>query len=423
MLIIAAVGLVLVVGVLVATSSTGRRDRPAWYPRTGAVASPSTETLLPWAEADGGPDAPVTTTAGDPNTTATEPGPVMAPGSTNVPFAGPDGREGATVPGWRLVAALPAHRGALSDVYVVTGAGKETFIAAGADQHGAVVLAANGPDSWRELPSEGLPPESYARAVAATRDAVVVAGADADGPAVWELAGDSWRRASVDGAIEGRAVFADVAVRGGTWVVVGFDGEATGFWVRTPGSGRFAVVDPRAVTGPASEEMLVRDVVATDDGFVAVGQAGGRAVRWSSFDGVDWSGEALVAGEEATAMGVTADGETIVGYDGSGGVVWVEHGGERRLVRLPPPSDAPQIPETVAVRSGRTVVFGVEVGFVRCWETPNPERPPVRCERSASFDSASSIGAVAAHRGGFLAVGQVQGDESGRVGIWALGDE
>lgn len=327
------------------------------------------------------------------------------------------------MPGWQLVAALPAHRGALSDVYVVTGAGKETFVAAGADQHGAVVLAANGPDSWRELPSEGLPTESYARAVAATQDAVIVAGADAAGPAVWELAGGSWRRASVDGAVEGRAVFADVAVRGGTWVVVGFDGEATGLWVRTPGSERFAVVDPRAVTGPAAEEMLVREVVATHAGFVAVGQAGGRAVRWSSVDGVDWSGEALVAGDEAIATGVTADGETIVGYDGSGGVIWVERAGERRLVRLPPPSDAPQIAETVAVRSGRTVVFGVEAGAVRCWETKDAEPPPRRCENATALDSASSIGAVVAHRGGLLAVGQVKDDESGQVGIWALGDE
>lgn len=327
------------------------------------------------------------------------------------------------MPGWRLVAGLPRHRGALSDVEVVTGAGEQTFVAAGADQRGALVMAANGPDSWRELPREGLPPESYARAVTATQDAVVVAGADPGGPAVWELAGDSWQRASVDGAVQGRAVFADIAVRGSTWVLVGFDGDATGFWVRTPGSERFVAVDPRAVTGPAAEQTLVREVVATDAGFVAVGQAGGRAVRWASVDGVDWSGEPLLSSEEATAMGVTAEGETIVGYDGSGGVIWVERAGEHRLVRLPPPSDAPQVAEAVAVASDRTVIFGVETGSVRCWEMSDAQRAPRRCEHSTSLDAAISIGAVVAHRGGLLAVGQVHGDESGQVGIWELIDE
>lgn len=430
MLVVVAVALVLVIGVLAVTSSTEQQDRPAWYPPTGAVVAPAVETSSPGADANGGPDALSTTTGRPPastvedsNTTLPRPGPATAPTSTNAPSEESDEREGATVPGWRLVAGLPRHRGALSDVDVVTGAGTETFVAAGADQHGALVVAANGPDSWRELPRKGLPPESYARSVAATQDAVVVAGADAGGPAVWELAGDSWRRASVDGAVEGRAVFADVAVRGGTWVVVGFDGDATGFWVRTPGSERFAAVDPRAVTGLRAEQTLVREVVATDAGFIAVGQAGGRAVRWASVDGVDWSGEPLVASEEATAMGVTADGKTIVGYDASGGVVWVERAKERHLVRLPPPSDAPQLAETVAVRSGRTVVFGVEAGSVRCWETSDAQRPPRRCARSTSLDAAMSIGAVVAHRGGLLAVGQATGDGSGQIGIWKLVDE
>lgn len=428
-LIAGSVGLLLVVGVLVATSSPERRDSPAWYPRTGAVVSPYRENSLSRPGADEGLNAsePTTDRSGPmtgegPSTTLTA-GTVTAPGSPKLRSAGPDGREGATVGGWRLVASMPDHRGALSDIYLVTGAGTETFIAAGADQRGAVVFGGHSPESWRELPSEGLPAKSYARAVAATQDAVVVAGSDVDGPALWELAGDSWRRISVDGAIAGRAVFADVAVHRGTWVVVGFDGEATGFWVRTPGSERFTAVDVGAVTGPGVEHMQVRAVVANDAGFVAVGQAGGRAVRWTSADGIDWSGEALVGGEEATATGVTAGGDTIVGYDGSGGVIWVQHGGERRLVRLPPPSEAPQIPGTVAMRSGSTVLFGVEAGSVRCWETDDSGRPPRRCERSAAFASATSVGAVVAHRRGLLAVGQEKGSESGQVGVWALGDE
>lgn len=426
-LIFSVLGLVLVVGVLAATSTTEPQDAPSWYPPTGAVVAPAVDT-----------SSPTTTTTT--TTTATPPGPrssigqdrsrieretATTPTSEESPSADTGGSEEVAAPGWRLVATLPAHRGALSGLELVTGGGTETFVAAGADQHGPLVLAGSEADAWRALPRAGLPSDGYARTVAATQDAVVVAGADPTGPAVWELAGDSWRRAPVAGAGagDGRVVFADLAVRKGTWVLVGFDGGSTGFWVRPPGSERFAAVPSEAVTGPAAEEMLVREVVATDAGFVAVGQAGGRAVRWSSVDGVDWSGEALVAGDEAIATGVTADGETIVGYDGSGGVIWIGRAGERRLVRLPPPSDAPQIAETVAMRPGRTVLFGVEAGAVRCWEANDAEPPPRRCENATALDSASSIGAVVAHRGGLLAVGQVKDDESGQVGIWARGDE
>lgn len=420
-LIFSVLGLVLVVGVLAATSTTEGQDAPSWYPQSGDVVAPAVDTSSPTT-------ATATATAGPQSSVAqdrspVDRGPATAPLSEDSPSAATGGREEAAAPGWRLVASLPAHRGALSGLELVTGGGTETFVAAGADQHGPLVLVASEADAWRALPRAGLPPDGYARTVAATQDAVVVAGADPTGPAVWELAGDSWRRALVAGAGEGRVVFADLAVRKGTWVLVGFDGANTGFWVRPPGSERFAAVTSGAVTGPADEQMLVREVVATDAGFVAVGQADGRAVRWSSIDGIDWSGEPLVAGEGATAMGVSVDGETVVGYDGSGGVIWVGRAGERRLVRLPPPSDAPQIAETVAVRSGHTVLFGVEVGAVRCWEANDAEPPPRRCENTTALDTASSIGAVVAHRGGLLAVGQVRGDESGHVGIWALGDE
>lgn len=419
-LVFSALGLVLVVGVLAATSSTGGQDPPSWYPPSDAVVAPAADTSSTATTAPAGPSTSV-----DPTPGPIGPEPATTPPSEESPSAAPGGPGAATAPGWRLAAGLPAHRGALSDAYVVTGGGTETFVAAGADQLGALVLAASGPDEWRALPRRGLPQEGYARAVAATRDAVVVAGADAAGPAVWELDGDSWHRAAVAGAGEGRVVFADLAVREGTWVLVGFHGEATGFWVRTPGSEGFAAVAPRAVTGSAAEQMLVREVVATDAGFVAVGQAGGRAIRWSSTDGVDWSAEPLVAGEGATAMGVTADGETVVGYDGAGGVVWTGRAGERGVVRLPAPSGAPQIAETVATRSGHTVVLGVEAGSVRCWETHDAEGPPEPCAGSTALGSASSIGAVVAHRGGLLGVGQTQGEGtgSGEVGVWALGAE
>jgi hypothetical protein len=417
-LIFSVLGLVLVVGVLAATSSTEEQDPPSWYPPSGAVVAPAVDTSSP------------TTTTGPrisvgQDRSRTEREPTTTPTSEESPPAQTGGSEEAAAPGWRLVATLPAHRGALSGLELVTGGGTETFVAAGADQHGPLVLAASEADAWRALPRAGLPPDGYARAVAATQDAVVVAGADPTGPAVWELAGDSWRRAPVAGAGEGRVVFADLAVRKGTWVLVGFDGANTGFWVRPPGSERFAAVPTGAVTGPAAEQMLVREVVATDAGFVAVGQAGGRAVRWSSIDGIDWSGESLVAGEGATAVGVTADGGTIVGYDGAGGVIWVDRQGQRTLVRLPAPSGAPQTAERVASRSGHTVVFGLEAGAVRCWETDDDARPPERCADSTALDSASSVGAVVAHRDGLLGVGQVHpaGSEAGQVGVWALAVE
>lgn len=417
-LVFAALGLVLVVGVLAATSSTDGQDPPSWYPRDEAVRAPAVDTSSSTTTpAPAGPSISV-----DPGSTPNTSDPAPPPTSEGLSSVGL-GRGGEdTSPGWRLAAGLPAYQGALSGVEVVAGGDTDTFIAAGADQHGVLVLASTGPDSWRELPREGLPPKSYARAVAATQDAVVVAGADATGPAVWQLAGDSWRRASADDAGGGSVVFADLAVRNDTWVLVGFNGEATGFWVRTPESERFAAVAPGAVTGPTAEEVLVREVVATDAGFVAVGQAGGRAVRWFSVDGVDWSGELLVAGEDATAMGVTADGETIVGYDGVGGVLWTRRHGDRTLVRLPAPSGAPQIGGTVAKRFGRTLVVGVEAGTVRCWETDDNARPPQRCDDSTALDSASSIGAVVAHRGGFLGVGQIEGEgmRAGQVGVWAL---
>ena len=417
-LVFAALGLVLVVGVLATTSSTQGQDPPSWYPRSDAAGAPAVDTSS--STATPAPAGPSTSVDPGPTPNGSDPAPTLT--SEGSPSAGLGGGGGVTAPGWRLAAGLPANQGALSGVEVVAAGGTETFIAAGADRHGVLVLASTGPDSWRDLPREGLPPESYARAVAATQDVVVVAGADATGPAVWELAGGSWRSASADDAGEGRVAFADLAVRNGTWVLVGFHAEGTGFWVRTPESERFAAVAPRAVTGSAAEQVLVREVVATDAGFVAVGQAGGRAVRWSSVDGVGWSGELLVAGEGATAMGVTADGETIVGYDGVGGVLWTQRDGERILVRLPVPSGAPQIADAVATRSGRTLVVGVEAGAVRCWETDDAVRAPQRCEGSTALDSASSIGAVVAHRGGFLGVGQIQseGTPDGQVGVWAL---
>lgn len=416
-LIFSVLGLVLVVGVLAATSSTERQDAPSWYPPGRAVVAPvvdassTTTTTTPTPPSSVGPDGrPI---GREPATTSI---------SEESPSAATGGSEEAAAPGWRLVATLPAHRGALSGLEVVTGGGAETFVAAGADQHGPLVLAATEAASWRALPRAGLPSDGYARAVAATQDAIAVAGADATGPAVWELAGDSWRRAPVAGAGEGRVVFADLAVRKGTWVLVGFDGGNTGFWVRPPGSERFAAAPSGAVTGPAAEQMLVREVVATDAGFVAVGQAGGRAVRWSSIDGIDWAGEPLVAGEGATAMGVAADGETIVGYDGAGGVVWTERQGRQNFLRLPAPTGAPQTAERVASRSGHTVVLGLEAGAVRCWETNEDGRAPESCAGSTALNLASSVGAVVAHRDGLLGVGQVNaaGSQAGQVGVWAL---
>lgn len=422
-IVVAAIGVALTIGILAVgardgsvAARDGSFDGPRWYPdEAKTVEASATSTSRPSAPPEERSGAGAGQQAPMPDAAAGQ-GP-------DVPTSGAPPTVADRPPGWQPVSGLESGPGELADVDIVGSGGDRIFVAAGVDDRGAVVLTSTGPgSSWLPMGRDGLGEDSYARAVAATATEVLVAGGESGKAALWEWHDESWRRTAASGTEDGSAVFADVAIEGDTAVVVGFDRQGTGFWTRVGAGERFSAVPQNRVEGAIPGQTLVRGVVATDEGFLAVGQVGDRAHRWLSVDGHAWDGEPLPEGGQASPLGVSADG-AIVGYDGLGGVMWLERGDEYRTVRLPEPSAAPQVADAVAVRNGSYLVVGREAGAVRCWQLHDQMTDAEPCRGGGAPPDAASVHAVVAHPGGWLAVGSRVSDGRRLPGIWQLDDE
>lgn len=418
-LTLAVAGAVLTVGVLAGSEAP---QRPAWYEDATQTAG-----FAPVAEEPGGPSVPPAFPVGEPDAEtstsaanvevppqATPAAPLVTEPAIQAVLPSPD------ITAWRAVAGFDAWPGTLLDVDVVRSGESEVFVAAGADGGGAVVVTAAESEPWRALGRDGLGEGSYARAVAASATDVVLAGGDDTGPAVWELDGESWRRSIVPAWGAG-VVLADVAIRDAELVVVGFDRDGTGIWSRADADEPLVAVPAGQVEGAITGRTVVRGVEVVDGAFVAVGQVGARAHRWTSIDGRDWVGGPLDDVDRgATPTALAPDG-TVAGYDGSGALVW-QQGDDRLVARAPAPTAAPQLAGSIAARAESYLIMGRDAGVLRCWMF-TPGQPSLEPCPASDLPGALSVGGVSGHRGGWLAVGTRTVAGRAVIGVWRLDDD
>ena len=113
--------------------------------------------------------------------------------------------------------------------------------------------------------------------------------------------------------------------------------------------------------GGAADSVTLREVTATDDGFVAVGASGGGAAAWTSPDGHTW-GEASVADPPASFAWVGSSGPRLVaGGDPPGLGRWASADGGTSWAPAPAAPEGPP-------PSAR--VLGLPGAFVAAGEPP-----------------------------------------------------
>ena len=184
--------------------------------------------------------------------------------------------------------------------------------------------------TWTER-RDGPSPHAL-RAIAATGSGLVAAGSDYTGTTPF----DSWIAVSEDGVTweQTSAVFESteiisMAVREERIVAVGIEFTDTGgsnpsIFFSDDGAATWSAASIPAPSGP--EAAFLYEVVATDDGFVAVGGGLGGASAWLSADGETW--EQIQIAESASSRGLAlVDGGyvavgNVMGHDIGPGHSW-----------------------------------------------------------------------------------------------------
>jgi len=287
---------------------------------------------------------------------------------------------GALVAAALLAGGSPAH--AEWQRLDVPGGGSFAEIAAGSGGHVAVGRDSNGNAAfWTSSDCEAWNPAAVAATSVEDVVAVVAQGsgyvAIGYAGAVWGSAdGRAWRQVGqLPFAIGSNIGVGDLAARGDRLVAVGSisdaDGNRQAIWTSEGGAG-WTRVDPldRAETGYIGGAL--DRVVATAEGFVAVGSADTGIPIWTSPDGATWT---RVAGE------MPGNGTTIDGLD------WTEL-------------------RSVAIdRSGAWIAFGNHrsTGF-GAWTSRDGQTWTFQATSGIS-GSAFDLPSVVATANGFVAVG------------------
>jgi len=396
------------VGVLALTSDAEDDIAVAWRPTVETVTPPSSSDVVA--------NPTIATSAVRPPSTA------ATVGATSGAVA-PAPEPPMATSGWaRRPLGADDAVGSLEDIATVVVGDGAVLLSAGTDGDRPLVLYSEDGQAWRPLTRRGLEAGGGARAVGADADRVVIVGRDANGPAAWQLrGGGAWVPVPVEGVDAGRIVLGSVAVRGDRTVVTGFDSEGSGFWTAED-DGDLQRRPVAAIEAAVRGETIVRDVVAVEDGFVAVGRADGSPMRWHSLDGDRWQAVPLADPDGGgTPVALSGDGLVVGGYDAIGGLWWAGGAGASRR-RMPAPTDHPQTVDAVVV-SGRTVVaIGRDGNEQACWTgaASETEEHPDRCSGSAALPAGALLRGLASWEGVVLGVGV---DHQSHPGIWALAIE
>lgn len=196
------------------------------------------------------------------------------------------------------------------------------------DGRGWATGSANGIDGRVNAVAGDVDGANGAARWVAVGDAIDAETGTAAAGAVWTSDDrQRWERSAELTMNEG--TLSDVAVDGQTVVVVGFDVEGGRVWTSTSGD-----LDLRPVDTDVFAVASIEGVVATSDGFVALGRGLGdlRPVVWTSADGRRWTRDGTITdvfGPDRQINDLArVDGRLVaVGSAPDGGVVWTSDDG------------------------------------------------------------------------------------------------
>lgn len=256
----------------------------------------------------------------------------------------------------RVAAGDPALTATLGLAMFGVAPGGPGLVAVGAETVDAVPAAWASVDGteWTRVASDGLlgapsasltrfapmsdgPPVTQLSAVVAGGPGLVAVGEDRGEAGVWvSTDGLDWQRvADDDGTFRGenRRWLADVVATDQGLVAVGYDGDedAAAVWTSSDGLTWTRLPHDESELGGSGTQSM-RAVVATETGLVAAGGDAGAAAVWSSPDGTTWTrtdADSAAFNAPSRIWAATADDTRVVavgaGSETDAGV-WIGHG-------------------------------------------------------------------------------------------------
>ncbi len=320
---------------------------------------------------------------------------------------------------------------------VDSAAGYSAFSLVGSPEAPAAVPTASPePGAWAPVPSQEAVSGVQLQDVVWTGSRFVAVGGALDGDHVFLNSPDglTWHRQASGGGTDapGR-----LATGPGGLVAVGTIDDRPASWTSSDGLAWTEHADAFPVPALGTDDIEVTDVIATDDGWLAVGRRDPacrlncgldpiRAYVWTSSDGARWTkldDQAPLEGGGIEAVART-DGEFVAAGVVSGrAAIWTSPDGST-WTRVP---DDPMFGDVaalgtqatgVAARDGVVAVLGISAGEaargVRAWWST---AGTTWSEGSVETPANGQVFSVTATPSGFLAAGP-SGDSSCLGGIW-----